>query len=115
MYLWANLHWDDDFSWTLASVVPADFWQLWSLLTLRSIHITADEDCRGMCGFLRTAELERFIELLTAIHIPTHEEEREGLDLFGSEEELQNIHLIRTFAQQCLEKGYGMAWFHDFL
>ena len=115
MYLWAKLHWEDDFSWTRASVVDDDFWRLWSLLTLRTIHLTADQDRRGMCGFLHIAELEAFIDCINLIHIPADDSDREELDMFGSEEEFNNLQYIRSYSERCIDSGFGMAWVHDFL
>jgi hypothetical protein len=115
MYLWAKIHREDDFSWTRASDVDDDFWRLWSLLTLRTIHLTADQDRRGMCGFLHIAELEVFMDYINLIHIPTDDSDREELDMFGSEEEFNNLQYIRSYSERCIDSGFGMAWVHDFL
>ena len=115
MYLWAKMHRDDEFSWTCASVVDDDFWRLWSLLTLRTIHITADEDRRGMCGFLTTQELQRFVEVIATVALPVNKEDIEELDMFGSEEEFSNLQYLLNYSKDCIKKGLGLAWIHDFV
>jgi len=115
MYLWAKIHREDQFSWTLATTIEDDFWQLWSLLTLRTIHITADIDRRGLCGFLTTEELQMFVRILAEIELPTDEDDIEDLDMFGSEEEFSNLQYLLEYSKRCIDKGLGLAWVHDFL
>ena len=62
MYLWAQMHHDDECSWMRTQPVQQTFWQSWAILTHRTAHLTMDPDGRGLCGFLRPTELVTFCE-----------------------------------------------------
>ena len=115
MYPWARIHWDDEFSWTRATVLENSFWQHWAVLTTRTMHLTSDVDWRGLCGFLTTEELPGFVDQLKTIHLPSKEDWGDELDLFQSEEEFASLQQIISYSENCISDNQGLAWVHDFL
>lgn len=115
MYLWAKLHYDDEFSWTLASSLDDVFWQYWSCLTQRTVHLTCDVDRRGLCGFLTVDELSGFVGQLSRVILPNAVTNSEGLDLYESAEQFESLQVIRSYAERCITQSSGLAWVHDML
>ena len=115
LYLWAAMHHSDPYSWIRAVGSTHEFWRDWARLTQRTVHVTADTDLRGMCGFLTNTELPTFIEGLKAVQPPPKMAEEKGLDTHEMNLHIEAFEEIIECANHCIGSQKGLAWVHDFV